>query len=66
MRNRDLFNKKLEQVEVTLLRLKKMAKQGAPIQDFIGELEIGGAIVDDLKGMVEIQNLDKYEMNNLR
>jgi hypothetical protein len=66
MRNRNLVNKKLENLEATLTNLRRIVNTQEPIEVY--KINIGKALglVEELKDMVEMEPMSPNEVNRLR
>jgi hypothetical protein len=66
MRNRELFTRRLEQIEGRLKGLTLMVSRGGNARDF--KLEIGRIenMVDELKGYIEREPMSPEELNPIR
>lgn len=66
MRNRELFTRRLEQIEGRLKGLTLMVSRGGTARDF--KLEVGRIenMVDELKGYIEREPMSPEELNPIR
>jgi hypothetical protein len=66
MRNRELFTRRLEQIEGRLKGLTLMVSRGASVKEFRDEITNIENIVDELKGHIEREPMSPGEMNPIR
>ena len=66
MKNRNLFTRKLEQLDTTLITLLQTVNRQAPVSEFKSNIDKAQNIVEDLKSMVERENMDPSEINKLK
>lgn len=66
MRNRNLINRKLENLESTLIALRGIVNTQQPIETY--KVNIGKALstLEELKDMVEMEPMDPNEINKTR
>jgi hypothetical protein len=65
MRNRNLINRKLENLESTLTTLRRIVNTQEPIDVY--KINIGKALttIEELKDMIEMEPLGPREMNKI-
>jgi DNA-binding FrmR family transcriptional regulator len=63
MRNRELFTRRLEQIEGRLKGLTLMVSRGSSVDEFRNEITNIENIVDELKGHVEREPMSPEELN---
>lgn len=65
MRNRNLINRKLENLESTLITLRRIVNTQQPIETY--KVNIGKALatVEELKDMVEMEPMGPREINKI-
>ena len=66
MRNRELFTRRLEQIEGRLKGLTLMVSRGDSVENFRKEITNIEGIVDELKGFVEREPMSPEELNPIR
>jgi DNA-binding FrmR family transcriptional regulator len=66
MRNRELFTRRLEQIEGRLKGLTLMVSRGESVKAFKDEITNIEGIVDELKGHIEREPMSPGEMNPIR
>jgi len=65
MRNRNLINKKLDLLETTLITLQQIVNRQSPIESYKTNIIKAQGIVEDLKDMVEREEMSSNEINNI-
>tara|TARA_R110000796_G_scaffold51627_3_gene121817 strand:+ start:921 stop:1118 length:198 start_codon:yes stop_codon:yes gene_type:complete len=65
MRNRNLINKKLENLESTLINLTRIVNTQEPIESYKININRGLSLVDELRDMVESEPMDPREINHI-
>ena len=63
MRNRNLVERKLEQLEITLTTLKQIVNRQAPIESYRANITKAQGLVEDIKDMVEAEEFTHNELN---
>lgn len=63
MRNRNLINRKLDNLEATLKTLNSIVNTQAPIESYRANIVKAEGIVDELRGMVEAEPMASNELN---
>ena len=63
MRNRNLVERKLEQLEITLTTLKQIVNRQSPIESYRVNITKAQGLVEDIKDMVEAENFTPNELN---
>ena len=63
MRNRNLVERKLEQLEITLTTLKQIVNRQAPIESYRANITKVQGLVEDIKDMVEAEEFTPNELN---
>jgi hypothetical protein len=63
MRNRNLINRKLDNLEATLKTLQGIVNRQAPIESYRANIVKAEGIVDELRGMVEAEPMASNELN---
>ena len=66
MRNRELFTRRLEQIEGRLKGLTLMVSRGDNVENFRKEITNIESIVDELKGYIEREPMSPGELNPIR
>jgi hypothetical protein len=66
MRNRELFTRRLEQIEGRLKGLTLMVSRGETVKSFKDEIKNIEEIVDELKGFIEREPMSPGEINPIR
>jgi hypothetical protein len=66
MRNRELFTRRLEQIEGRLKGLTLMVSRGESVRDFKHEISKIENMVDELKGYIEREPMSPGELNPIR
>lgn len=64
MRNRNLVNRKLENLESTLINLRRIVNTQEPIEVYKVNIGRALALVEELRDMVESQPMSPNELNN--
>jgi|TARA_B110000977_G_scaffold161754_1_gene206869 hypothetical protein len=64
MRNRELINRKLEQLDHTLINLQRIVNTQEPLSTYKESIEKGQQIIDDLKTMIEREPNSAQEQNS--
>lgn len=65
MRNRNLVNRKLDQLETTLITLQQIVNRQSPIESYKANIVKAQGLVNDLRDMVEREPMSPAEMNKL-
>lgn len=65
MRNRNLVNRKLDQLETTLITLQQIVNRQSPIESYKANIVKAQGLVEDLRDMVESQPISPSEMNRV-
>lgn len=63
MRNRNLINRKLDNLEATLKTLNSIVNTQSPIESYRANIVKAEGIVDELRGMVEAEPMASNELN---
>lgn len=63
MRNRNLVNKKLDNLESTLINLQRIVNTQQPIESYKANIIRAQGLVNDIKDMVESQPMSPSELN---
>lgn len=63
MRNRNLLNRKLENLETTLITLRNIVNTVQPIETYKINIDKAITLIDELKDMVEMEPLGAGELN---
>jgi hypothetical protein len=63
MRNRNLINRKLDNLEATLKTLNGIVNTQSPIESYRANLIKAEGIVDELRSMVEAEPMASNELN---
>lgn len=63
MRNRNLINRKLDNLEATLKTLQGIVNRQAPIESYKINIIKAEGIIDELRGMVEAEPMASNELN---
>jgi hypothetical protein len=63
MKNRSLMQKKIDQLESTLINLQRIVKTQEPINVYVENTIKGLDIIEDLKSMIEAEPLSSNEIN---
>ena len=65
MRNRNLLNKKLNNLEATLITLEQIVNRQAPIESYRSNIVKAQGLVEDIRDMVEREPLAPTELNRI-
>ena len=65
MRNRNLINRKLDNLETTLITLQQIVNRQSPIESYRTNIIKAQGFVSDLRDMVEAEPMAPTEMNKL-
>ena len=65
MRNRNLLNKKLNNLEATLVTLEQIVNRQAPIESYRANIVKAQGLVEDIRDMVEREPLSPTELNKV-
>lgn len=65
MRNRNLLNNKLDNLEATLNTLQQIVNRQAPIETYKVNLGRAKGLVEDIRSMVEAENMSPSEINKI-
>ena len=65
MRNRNLLNKKLNNLESTLVTLQQIVNRQAPIESYRSNIIKAQGLVEDIRDMVEREPLSPTELNKV-
>jgi hypothetical protein len=63
MRNRNLINRKLENLESILTNLRRIVNTQEPIEVYKVNVDKGLGLIDELKDMVESEPMSSGEIN---
>ena len=63
MKNRDLLNKKLDNLEFTLTTLSNLVNTQQPIEVYKSNIEKGFNLVEDIKSMIDREPMSPNEIN---
>ncbi len=63
MRNRNLVNKKLDNLESTLINLQRIVNTQQPIESYKANIIRAQGLVNDIRDMVESQPMSPSELN---
>lgn len=63
MRNRNLVNKKLDNLETTLITLQQIVNRQSPIEAYRANIIKAQGLVEDLRDMVEREPFSSNELN---
>jgi len=63
MRNRNLINRKLDNLEATLKTLNSIVNTQSPIESYRANIVKAEGIVDELRSMVEAEPMAPNEIN---
>jgi len=63
MRNRNLVNKKLDNLESTLINLQRIVNTQQPIESYRANIIKAQRLVNDIRDMVESQPMSPSELN---
>jgi len=65
MRNRNLVNRKLDQLETTLITLQQIVNRQSPIESYKTNIIKAQGLVNDLRDMVEAEPMAPSEINRI-
>ena len=65
MRNRNLLNRKLDNLEATLITLQQIVNRQSPIETYKANIVRAQGLVEDIKDMVEREPMSPGEMNKI-
>jgi hypothetical protein len=65
MRNRNLIDRKLDQLETTLITLQQIVNRQSPIESYRANIIKAQGLVGDLKDMVEAEPMSSSELNKV-
>jgi hypothetical protein len=65
MRNRNLLNRKLDNLEATLITLQQIVNRQSPIEAYKTNIVKAQGLVEDIKDMVEREPISPGEMNKI-
>ena len=65
MRNRNLINRKLDNLETTLITLQQIVNRQSPIESYKTNIIKAQGLVRDLRDMVEAEPMAPTEMNKI-
>ena len=65
MRNRNLLNRKLDNLEATLITLQQIVNRQSPIESYKTNIVKAQGLVEDIKDMVEREAMSRGEMNKI-
>ena len=63
MRNRNLINRKLDNLETTLITLQQIVNRQSPIESYKANIIKAQGLVSDLRSMVEAEPMASNELN---
>jgi hypothetical protein len=63
MRNRNLINRKLDNLETTLVTLQQIVNRQSPIESYKANIIKAQGLVSDLRSMVEAEPMASNELN---
>ena len=63
MRNRNLVNRKLDNLEATLVTLQQIVNRQSPIETYKANIIKAQGLVEDIKDMVEREPMSSNELN---
>lgn len=63
MRNRNLIDRKLDQLETTLITLQQIVNRQSPIESYKANIIKAQGLVSDLRSMVEAEPMASNELN---
>ena len=63
MRNRNLLNRKLDNLEATLITLQQIVNRQSPIESYQANIIKAQGYVVDIKDLVEAENFTDNELN---
>ena len=64
MRNRNLLNRKLDNLDHTLINLKRIVNTQEPIESYKININKAQALVEEVKSMIESEPFSSEERNN--
>ena len=65
MRNRNLLNRKLDNLEATLITLQQIVNRQSPIESYKTNIVKAQGLVEDLRDMVEAEPMNPAELNRI-
>ena len=65
MRNRNLLNRKLDNLEATLITLQQIVNRQSPIEAYKANIVKAQGLVEDLRDMVEAEPMNSAELNRI-
>tara|TARA_R100001460_G_scaffold76748_2_gene117727 strand:+ start:379 stop:576 length:198 start_codon:yes stop_codon:yes gene_type:complete len=65
MRNRNLLNRKLDQLETTLITLQQIVNRQSPIETYKVNINKAQAMVEEIKDMIEREPMSPGELNKI-
>lgn len=65
MRNRNLLNQKLDNLEATLVTLQQIVNRQSPIESYKANIVKAQGLVEDIKDMVEREPMSPGEINKI-
>jgi len=65
MRNRNLINRKLDNLETTLITLQQIVNRQSPIEAYKANIIKAQGLVSDLRDMVEAEPIAPTELNKV-
>ena len=65
MRNRNLLNQKLDNLEATLVTLQQIVNRQSPIESYKANIVKAQGLVEDIKDMVEREPISPGEINRI-
>jgi len=65
MRNRNLLNQKLDNLETTLITLEQIVNRQSPIETYRANIVKAQGLVEDIKDMVEREPMSSTELNKI-
>ena len=65
MRNRNLINRKLDNLEATLITLHQIINRQSPIETYKANIVKAQGLVEDIKDMVEREPMSSNEINKV-
>jgi hypothetical protein len=63
MRNRNIMNSKLDNLETTLINLQRIVNTQEPIKVYKQNINKAIDLIEDLRGMVEMEPMSPNEIN---
>jgi len=66
MRNRNLISKRLEQLEIKMVRLERIPAMNEPLSAYRKEIEATSEIIAELKSMIEAEPFSPNEFSRKR